>query len=140
MGNSENMVKMTPEKELKILFPEREFKSSLGEISVSPFKFGQFPKVLEVVNKYSDVFSNGGDLVSGLMAKGTEALNDLALLFFFCTVKDRDWLDQMSGDEALDLIFKVFEVNADFFIQKVKMGSLKIVETIQKASQSKSAD
>lgn len=126
------MAKVTPEKELEILFPEREFKCSLGTIQVSPFKFGQFPQVVQIANKYVDAFESD-NAIQNILAQGSEALDDLAVLVYFSTALSRERLDELLGDEALDLIFKVFEVNADFFIQKIRVGSQKIVERIMKA-------
>lgn len=128
------MAKVTPEKELEILFPEREFKCSLGIITVSPFKFGQFPQVLKIVNKYVEDFQ-GSDVIVDILNHGESALDDLATLALFSTGITREKLDELPGDEALDLFFKVFEVNADFFIQKTKLGAEKLVARIQKAGQ-----
>lgn len=126
--------------ELKVLFPEREIKTSLGAVEVAPFKFGQLPKVLAIASKYFEVFATGEvDIITTILQSGEDALDDLAQLAFFCTGKEREWLDQLPGDEALDLFFKVFEVNADFFVRGVRQGADKITARIQSLDGAKSS-
>lgn len=118
------MVKKNLDKELEILFPERTIKTSLGAVEVAPFKFGHFGKVLGIINKYVEFFGNSDkDFIFGLLEKGEDAAEDLAMLATLSTGKEREWLDELPIDEAIDLFFKVFEVNASFFVEKIRMGS-----------------
>lgn len=117
--------------ELEVLFPERQIETSLGAVEVLPFKFGQLPKVLAIASKYFELLAVNTDTLATILQAGDEALNDLALLTFFATGKERDWLDRLPADEALNLFFKVLEVNSDFFVRGVRQGADKITARVK---------
>lgn len=118
--------------DLEILLPERSIAVNGETIAVNPFKFGQFKKVLEIVQKV------GGYLDSSpqewINTLGDDAIESLATLALFCIEKDRSWLDALPGDAAFDLFLKVLEVNADFFARKIQAGSTVLIRTINGAT------
>lgn len=135
--------KSTTEKELEILFPLRIFHTKQGQVEVKPFKFKHFIFVLEIARGYAELFDGSVDFIKFLLDHGEKGLKDLATLTEFSTGKDRAFLDELSGDEAIDLFFKVFEVNADFFVQKITSGAATVARRIKASSnlgESKSPD
>lgn len=121
-----------PQDELAVLFPEEEMLTQCGAVTVSPFRFGDFKRVIGILKKYADALTSedGVDFVAVLLEMGEEALDDLATLTEFSTGKNRDFLDELPGNDAMELFFKVAEVNADFFVRTIKAGSLRFSRRI----------
>jgi hypothetical protein len=87
-------------------------------IEVTPLKIGEIPKVLQTlrgVTMHGDAEGNIDVLELLAGPHGEAALDAVA----FAARKPRAWLDDLPADEALDLAFKVIEVNADFFVRAV---------------------
>jgi len=118
--------------DLDVLLPERSITIGGEEVEVSPFKFGQFKKVIAIIQQV------GGYLESPpqewIASLGDEAIESLATLALFCISKDRQWLDELPGDQAFDLFLKVLEVNADFFARKIQAGSTALIKVINSAT------
>jgi hypothetical protein len=126
-----------PATELEVLFPENYFESSNGKIEVKSFAFGQWRKVIKIYNQHSGIFTGGEQVAAILLAEDGSALEDLAeLCLMACPSLNRETLDSLPGDEAVSLFFKVFAVNADFFLRATRTGS----ELVVKAFQSKEAE
>lgn len=122
--------KVSPETELETLLPDNSFASAIGNIEVIRFPFGLWRKAIAIYNRRAPIFAGGEDAAAMLLAEDGEALEDLAALALMaCPTLEREELDQLPGDEAIALMFKVFEVNASFFIKALKKGS----ETVAKA-------
>ena len=118
--------------DLDVLLPERSITIGGEEIAVSPFKFGQFKKVISIIQTiggYLDLSPQ--EWINSL---GDDAIESLATLALFCVSKDRNWLDELPGDDAFDLFLKVLEVNADFFARKIQAGSTALVRVINGAT------
>lgn len=116
--------KANPEAELETLLPDNCFRSTNGDIDVIRFPFGLWRKAIAIYNRRSPIFAGGEDAAAMLLAEDGEALEDLAALALMaCPELTRDELDKLPGDEAIALMFKVFEVNASFFIRAIKTGS-----------------
>lgn len=116
--------KKAPETELEMLLPDQSFHCSLGDIEVIRFPFGLWRKAIAIYNRRSPIFAGGEDAAAMLLAEDGEALEDLAALAMLaCPGLERETLDSLPGDEAIALMFKVFEVNASFFIKAIKTGS-----------------
>jgi hypothetical protein len=123
--------------DLDILFPERVLTLGQETVEVKPFRFGDFKKVLAILDEFIEIFSSDPETwVQTLLGSGEEAVEALATLTLFSVNRDRDWLNSLEGDLALDLFFKVFEVNADFFVRKLTTGATLVANAIQKAGQS----
>ena len=116
---------MSPDQELQILFPALE----INGITVKPFKFKDFRSVLGIAKKYIEIFSTLKDSTAVILAmldRGEDALDDLAKLANLSTGLSLEEIGELEGDKAMDLFFAVFELNADFFIQKLTEGAEKI--------------
>lgn len=112
----------TADKELVTLVPHQTLKTqNAGEVTIKPFKFTQFPKVIEVLSGFASSISSldslqAGDIVALLTKNGGEEIFQLLCM---ATGKDKDWLDELEADEGLELMLIVVEQNMDFFNQRV---------------------
>lgn len=122
--------------DLKILVPDETVTTSQGAVTVKPFKFTQFPKVIAVIQNYALSLDSLNDLdisaiASLLTSDGGEGVFDLICL---ATGKDRDWLDSLEADDGINLVAKVVEVNLDFFAQKLTPSIEAFAQRIGKTS------
>jgi len=116
---------MSPDQELQVLFPA----IGINGITVKPFKFKDFRSVLGIAKKYIEIFSTLKDSTAVIMTmldRGEDALDDLAKLANLATGLSLEEIGELEGDKAMDLFFAVFEINSDFFIQKLTEGAEKI--------------
>jgi hypothetical protein len=100
--------------DLKALFPGQEVVAGGETIKVSPFAFGQLPKVAKCFASIKDVIE-GGDLIV-IASVGGE---DLIELLCLAAKKARSWFDTLPADEGLALMAAVIQVNRDFFVQRM---------------------
>jgi hypothetical protein len=136
--------------ELEVLFPGEEFPTSAGTVRVSPFKFKHFRDVLVIVKKYLTLFGvvasddqedkKRDDFAYLLLEHGEGTLDDVTMLVSYSTGLERKDIAELSGDEAISLFFKVFEVNADFFVRKIVEGSNLVARRLVPAGVSLSPD
>lgn len=106
-------------KKLRDLFAEPVVITVGGQpLSVTPFKVGLIPKILQLAEPFLGELVNlrdGGTLevrVLQLIARHGERVFDLVALL---VNKPRAWLDGLRPDELPNLCVTVFEVNEDFF-------------------------
>jgi hypothetical protein len=136
--------------ELEVLFPGEDFPTSLGTVRVSPFKFKHFKDVLVIAKKYLTLFGvvagddpeekKRNDFAYLLLEHGEGTLDDVTMLVSYSTGLERKDIDELSGDAAISLFFKVFEVNADFFVRKIVEGSNLVARRLVPAGVSLSPD
>jgi uncharacterized protein (UPF0264 family) len=118
--------------DINTLFPIEEATFKGETIKVEPFKFGQFPKAIKLLRPITDAVKDAG--IAGMSAAGFSLAPDWplrlpqvmdeageALIEFvaFAVGKPREWFDDMDGDEGIALTKLVFEVNGDFFVQRI---------------------
>lgn len=102
--------------EINILVPETVELDIAGErIEVTPLRLGEFPAMLKAVRPFATQLDSEPDWLSLLTEHGEALLDALAVA---CR-RSREWVDALALDEALNLATAVFEVNADFFVQRV---------------------
>ena len=116
------MPKVNAEDELAILLPDRTFDVHGLTVNVSPFKFKNWPTVFAILKKYGNAIADG-DFVGILLGMGEEAVADLETLTLIAADLTAEELGDLDGDDAIALFFKVFEVNADFFVRGIKQGA-----------------
>lgn len=92
------------------------------ELALTPFRADAIPKVLQLSKPFA------GDLVQmyktgiieihviNLLADHGERVFDLAAIL---ACKPREWVGRLPPDELLKLLIVLFEVNADFFSQRL---------------------
>lgn len=121
------------ETDLQTLFPGREVPLSTGEtISLAPFFFGQWPRAIKLFRPVTEAVQAAG--IAGFSSAGLTLAPDWplrlpqvmdeageALLAFvaFATGKPREFFDTLGGDDGIALTRAVFEVQGDFFVQRI---------------------
>lgn len=100
--------------DLKALFPGQEVDAGGETITVSPFVFGQLPKVAKCFASIKGVIESG-NLIEIASAGGEDLLELLCL----AANKPRKWFDKLPSDEGLNLMAAVIQVNRDFFVQRM---------------------
>ncbi|WP_339751909.1 DUF6631 family protein [uncultured Marinobacter sp.] len=113
--------------EMNILIPETLELDIAGErIEITPLRLGEFPAMLKAVRPFAAQLEADPDWLSLLAEHGEALLDSLAVA---CR-RPRDWVDGLALDEALTLAASVFEVNADFFVQRVAPNVTELAERI----------
>lgn len=136
------------DKELKTLVPNEVVQTSAGDITVKPFKFTQFPRVIQVCTEYANAFikkpkeeeaqdqtieepkeeePDAMMIALDLVANNPEGLFELVKLSTGLTQEE---LDLLEGEEGFDILFKVVEVNLSFFVQKLTPKILEVAASL----------
>ncbi len=84
-------------------------------IELTPIKIGELPALSRAVQPIADHLCASPDWLA-LIAEHGEALIDTLAI---ATRRPREWIAALELDEAIKLASTVFEVNADFFIQRL---------------------
>lgn len=122
--------------ELTALFPTGKQISICGEnLTIKPFKFGELPKVFKAIEPITGTLgsllqSRSPDItvIANLISEGGESIMDLMCI---AAKVPRSKLDEMEMDDGVELLVSIFEVNADFFIQKVlPLVNAKMTKTV----------
>lgn len=117
--------------DLKILVPQETISTKMGDVEIKPFKFTQFPRVIEILSGFASALSmdnlEAADIVGLLMKNQGEDLFELMRL---ASGKDRQWLDELEADEGIELLMKVVEQNMDFFKKKLIPSITKFSEAV----------
>ena len=113
--------------DLNTLIPETFDLNIAGEsIEITPLRLGEFPAMLKAVKPFAEQLDADPDWLF-LLAEHGEALLDA--LTVACR-RPREWVDELALDDALELAASVFEVNADFFVQRVAPNVTNMAERI----------
>ena len=125
--------------ELATLFPGKEINLASGEtITIKPFTFGQLPKAIKIGQKIGGLlaemykqgkFEDKTQTSANLMLILSEGGEDLINLIGLGINKNREWFDQLQGDDGINLTIAFLEVNIDFFTKKMMP---QIMEAMQK--------
>lgn len=120
--------------DLKILLPHEEIQVGGETLVLAPFAFGKITKVLKhattIITMISSLPENAFDAEGKLnledpsvtvilmiqMAEGGDVLLDLMSL---ATDKPRAWIEALNPEEGIRLLMKIWEVNHDFFTQRL---------------------
>ena len=91
---------------------------------ISPIRVGEIPKILSAIKPFSDqLMADQIDWLGIVTQHGDSLLAAIAI----AARKPQDWVEALSLDDAITLATALFEVNADFFVQRV-------VPTLQQAA------
>lgn len=90
----------------------------VGEsLSITPIRVGEVPALLATIQPFADQLASAElDWLAILSTHGTALLRTLAL----ASRQSQAWIDELPIDAAIALATTLFEVNADFFVQRVK--------------------
>ena len=106
--------------DLAVLIADKSFNTSAGAIELRPFKFRDFNKALNIIERYVNVFmvaNTAAEIADRLFAKAQEDyeviadINKLLTLVMFTPVS----IDDLGFDEVLSLVVEVIDMNLDFF-------------------------
>ena len=100
--------------DIKTLFPGKEITVGGETFTISPFTFGQLPKVAQCFAAIQSKMSSG-NMIEIASAGG----EDLLALLCISVKKPRAWFDTLPSDEGLALMATVIEQNRDFFVQRM---------------------
>jgi hypothetical protein len=107
----------TTPSELEQLFPSGvTLKLSRDQLTLFPLKIGQLPAMLRAVSGFAGALQQSQIDWLALLAEHGNALLDAIAVG---SGKPRTWVDGLGADDALLLMAKIVEVNADFFALKV---------------------
>ncbi len=84
-------------------------------IEIIPIRMGELPAFTRAVQPLAAHLSTSPDWLV-LIAENGEALIDALAI---ATRRPREWIAALELDDAIKLASEVFEVNADFFIQRL---------------------
>ncbi len=114
--------------DLNVLEPAGSSVKYRGEaLEIVPLKIGQLPKLVRTARPVIDAVlaleslpdENGGELVTLVMDLIEQHDDKVFAAAAICTGKDAVWLQEGDIDEFIVLAKTVFEVNRDFFVQKL---------------------
>ena len=115
---------MTATNELEVILPQgKQVTIQNANITITPFKFGELPRVFKAIDPIStslfSVVAKGGNqmnVISSIIAEGGDNILDLISIG---SRKPREWVDTLEMDEGVELLAAILEVNVSFFVQKV---------------------
>jgi hypothetical protein len=108
----------TPASDLNVMIPLVQTLHVGGmDIPIRQIKLGSLPAVLRAVQPVAHLITEREklDIPSIFMLYADECLTLISVL----SGQPRAWVDQLETDEGITLFAALFEVNLDFFIQKV---------------------
>ena len=114
-------------KDLEILAPQAaEMEIGGAKVKIAPLRVGELPAMLKAVRPFATQLEADPDWLALLGEHGEALLDALAIA---CR-RPRAWVDGLALDDALKLAAAVFEVNADFFVQRVAPNITELAERI----------
>lgn len=84
-------------------------------LEIVPLKVGELPAFVRAIRPFAQALTQDVDWLALFGSRGEDLVQALAIA---CR-RPKDWVEGLELDEAIRLAEAVFEVNADFFIQKV---------------------
>lgn len=84
-------------------------------IDITPIKMGELPALTRAVQPLASHLSASPDWLALIAEHGNALIDALAI----ATRRPREWVATLELDDAIRLASTVFEVNADFFIQRL---------------------
>ncbi len=85
-------------------------------LALTPIRVGEVPALLAAIKPIAPHLVNGDpDWLALLTEHGDAILDALAI----ATRRPREWVEALSLDDAVQLATALFEVNVDFFVQRV---------------------
>ncbi len=85
-------------------------------LALTPIRVGEVPALLAAIKPIAQHLVNGDpDWLALLTEHGDAILDALAI----AARRPREWVEALSLDDAVQLATALFEVNVDFFVQRV---------------------
>lgn len=126
--------------ELNKLFPLPTTLQVNGvDLSITPFKLGELPRVFKVVEPITQLIMNAlrssddqMKSLSEVVIKGGDNILDLIALG---ARQPRTWVDGLDMDQGVVILVAILEVNSSFFVQRVLPQILKAAPAVSQAGQ-----
>ena len=85
-------------------------------LEITPIKVGEISRILVAIKSFADLLTvDDIDWIAVITQHGEQLLAAMAI----AARKPQAWIDGLSLDEAVLLATTLFEVNSDFFVQRV---------------------
>lgn len=123
--------------ELDTLLPDEEITLSDGtKVSVQPFRFGQFPKVIRLISGIADRLTGTDEIDPLEIALALVEDDGVAVLELMALSSNQPltWCEALPGDDGIALLGKVVEVNLDFFSRRVTPAIVQLSASLAKLS------
>jgi hypothetical protein len=102
--------------DLDILVPAPAVVEIDGELlEITPLRVGELSAMLRAVGPFAEELIGEPDFLRLLTEHGEAVIEAVAV----AARRPKEWVDRLLVDEAIRLATVVFEVNADFFVQRV---------------------
>ena len=102
--------------DLQVLAPLTSDVTVGGEhLTLTPIVLGELPVLIKAVQPFAQQLQGKPDWLALLCQHSDAILRALSI----ASRRPREWIDALSIDDALSLAAAVFEVNADFFIERL---------------------
>lgn len=99
-------------------FPPTPVSLEIGgqALSITPIRVGELPALINAIQPFAHrLVDEEPDWLALLASHGDALITATAL----ASRRPKDWVEGLALDEAIRLAAAVFEVNADFFVQRV---------------------
>lgn len=115
---------MAKKNELLMLIPVKVITTSGGDVTLKPFKFKQFPEVLDLIEHYAHLFwglKTAGEVVNALFSKAKKQVEHFRLvqdihgLLALVSDVDAAFIEELGYDEVMSLLIEVVGMNLAFF-------------------------
>ncbi len=101
---------------LETFIPQPVIIDIAGEsVEIAPLKVGELPAFIRAIRPFAQHLSEDVDWLVLFGERGDDLVHALAVALR----RPREWVAARELDEAIRLAEAVFEVNADFFIQRL---------------------
>lgn len=101
---------------LETFVPEPVVVEIAGEsLEIAPLKVGELPAFIRAIRPFAQHLTEEVDWLALFGERGDDLVHALAV----SVRRPREWVAARELDEAIRLAEAVFEVNADFFIQRL---------------------
>ena len=115
--------------DLNTLIPESITLELGGEsLSISPLRVRELPAMLKAIGPFAAQLNTEPDWLL-MFSEHSESLLDALSI---ASRQSREWVDNLAIDEALTLAATVFEVNTDFFVQRVAPNLAVLTDKLEK--------
>lgn len=125
------------DQDLAQLFESEIIETTLGEITIKPFTVKHFKVAIKIAGKYVNMFSQGlptPQIITNLLITSEEFMEDAeTMVLLSCPDLTKEMLEELIAPELALLVFKALEMNSDFFIQSITMGSLNLSQRLEKS-------
>lgn len=125
--------------EIELLFPQGKEVMVGGEkLTIKPFTFGQFPKVLNCLKGVQDEVEETSP--EGVVKKRRLGMDELVSnygdkVIELCTIatgRPASFFEKVEVDQGIDLLQAILEVNSDFFVKRLQPKILGVTSSLSR--------